>query len=252
MRNLDKFKEIWQTDYAQFAHKDACCNYAFTFSEDGTKAHCREAYWDADGLLQHIDDVGAGAFAACLDDSVADLDRLEVHGPAAQLDKIKQSRHSTLPWDSFYTCEWGFRSARAAIENDTVCHLYPYFTVKVLTAFKQIWKDAYAETHANAELEKCHQYAFSFFTDADGNTSACCRESYADGASLKLHIDNVLGPFGACLAPEIAEVEHIEVHAPASELPTIKEHPALKGNEDACKVQYSVIGWGFRSATPDA
>ena len=133
------------------------------------------------------------------------------------------------------------------MELDTVCHLYPYFKLHDVAAFKQIWKDAYAETKANAAAEKSHQYAFSFSTDANGQTTACCRESYADAASLKLHIDNVLGPFGACLAPEIAELDHIEIHAPAAELPSIKEHGALHAN--LAKMEYSVIGWGFRNAT---
>jgi len=246
--DLEAFKAIWQEDYKEFAHKEDCCNYAFTFSEDGTKAHCREAYWNADAFNQHITDVAGegGPFPRCLDEKIAKLDHLECHGPAAELDKIKAGPHKGLPF-TYFTCEWGFRAARAAMEEDTVCHLYPYFAVKDVAAFKQIWKDAYAATQANAEAEKSHQYAFSFSTDGDGNTTASCRESYADGASLKLHIDNVLGPFGACLAPEVAELDRIEIHAPAAELPTIKEHGALQANE--AKMQYSEIGWGFRNAT---
>jgi len=242
--DLAKFQQIWQQDYAAFAHKSDCCHYAFTFSEDGTKAHCREAYWDADALNQHIDDVGSGPFSACLDPSVAELDHLEVHGPAEQLKKVKAGPHGGLPW-TYYTTEWGFRPARTSMKQDSVCHLYPYFKLNDVAAFKKIWKDAYADTKANAEAEKSHQYAFSFSTDANGQTTACCRESYADGASLKLHIDNVLGPFGACLAPEIAELDHIEIHAPAAELQTIKQHGALQAN--LAKMQYSVIGWGFRN-----
>ena len=70
---------------------------------------------------------------------------------------------------------------------------------------------------------------------------------YKDWDKLKLHIDIVLGPLGACLAPEVAELDRIEIHAPTAELPTIKEHGALQANE--AKMQYSEIGWGFRNAT---
>jgi len=248
--DLEAFKAIWSEDFKTFGHKEDCCNYAFTFSEDGKKAHCREAYWNADAVNQHIADVSGpdgktGAFPRCLDEKIAKLDHLELHGPADELEKFKAGPNKGLPV-VYFTTEWGFRAARPAMAEDTVCHLYPYFAVKDVPAFKKIWKDAYAATQANAEAEKSHQYAFSFSTDADGKTTACCREAYADGASLKLHIDNVLAPFGACLAPEIASVDRIEVHAPSSQLPTIKEHAALEAQEEG-KVQYMQVEWGFRN-----
>merc|ERR1712159_895333 len=43
VHDVDKFKAIWRADYAQFAHKEDCVHYAFTFSDDN-HAHCREAY----------------------------------------------------------------------------------------------------------------------------------------------------------------------------------------------------------------
>ena len=32
-------------------------HYGFTFTEDGTRAHCREAYTSAANVLQHLGDV---------------------------------------------------------------------------------------------------------------------------------------------------------------------------------------------------
>jgi hypothetical protein len=78
------------------------------------------------------------------------------------------------------------------MEVDTVCHLYPYFTLKDAPKFKQIWGDAYPATQAAAEAEKSHQYSFSFEgTDA---VTASCREAYGDAEGILLHLQNVDTP----------------------------------------------------------
>lgn len=48
---------------------------------------CREAYENAEGLLAHLENVGA-LLAEVM--KMADLTRIEVHGPAAELDKLKK------------------------------------------------------------------------------------------------------------------------------------------------------------------
>ena len=48
---------------------------------------CREAYENAEGLLAHIENIGA-LLAEML--TMADLTRVEVHGPAAELEKLKE------------------------------------------------------------------------------------------------------------------------------------------------------------------
>lgn len=57
----------------------------------------------------------------------------------------------------------GFRPAHPAQEEDTVVHLYPYFSLKEgrEADFKKIWCDAYAATQVNAGAEKTHQYGES-------------------------------------------------------------------------------------------
>ena len=86
------------------------------------------------GVIQHIKDV-LGVFhdrvaeTGCIHPDNAELEKLEVHGPAAELEKIKNSEFAGLPFQYFVT-EWGFRPAKAAMENDTVLHLYPYFKLK--------------------------------------------------------------------------------------------------------------------------
>jgi quinol monooxygenase YgiN len=61
-------------------------NLFYEFTVNGDEVFCREGYADADGLLAHLENVGA-LLAKAL--KIADLMRLEVHGPAAELDKLR-------------------------------------------------------------------------------------------------------------------------------------------------------------------
>jgi len=58
--------------------------YAFSVKDD--EVFCREAYADAEGLLAHLDNVGALLTEAL---KIGDLVRLEVHGAAAELEKLR-------------------------------------------------------------------------------------------------------------------------------------------------------------------
>ena len=58
----------------------------YEFSVSGNEVFCREAYQDAEGLLAHLDNIGA-LLSEML--TMADLLRLEVHGPAEELAKLK-------------------------------------------------------------------------------------------------------------------------------------------------------------------
>lgn len=61
-----------------------CVHYAFSF--DGDIAHCREGYDDAAALLAHLDNVGALLQATL---KIAEIARLEVHAPAAEIEKLR-------------------------------------------------------------------------------------------------------------------------------------------------------------------
>src|SRR5437868_5135456 len=62
-------------------------NLFYEFSVNGDEVFCREAYTDAAGLLAHLDNVGALLTHAM---KIADLVRVEVHGPAAELEKLRE------------------------------------------------------------------------------------------------------------------------------------------------------------------
>lgn len=82
---LDAFKALFPFFIERTETEDACRYY--DFSINGNTVHCREAYIGADGLLNHI-----GNVSSVLDEAgkISDLVRVEVHGPAAELEKLKE------------------------------------------------------------------------------------------------------------------------------------------------------------------
>jgi hypothetical protein len=61
-----------------------CLYYEFT--SNGDLIFCREAYEGADGALAHLANVGEILGEMM---KISDLIRLEIHGPAAELEKLK-------------------------------------------------------------------------------------------------------------------------------------------------------------------
>jgi len=61
-------------------------NLYYDFTVNGDIVFCREAYEGAEGLLAHLDNVGALLGPLM---KLADVQRVEVHGPAAELEKLK-------------------------------------------------------------------------------------------------------------------------------------------------------------------
>ena len=69
-------------------------NLFYGFTINGDEVFCREAYTDADGLLAHLDNVGAILTEAL---KIADVIRLEVHGPSEELEKLRGPLASLNP-----------------------------------------------------------------------------------------------------------------------------------------------------------
>ncbi len=61
-------------------------NLFYGFTINGDEIFCREGYMDAEGVLAHLDNVGAFLAEAL---KMADLIRVELHGPAKELEKLK-------------------------------------------------------------------------------------------------------------------------------------------------------------------
>jgi len=234
LNDCKKFKQIWQQDFRNFAHKSDCVHYSFGFTTDG-RAHCREAYKNAEAVLQHLADVDTPLKAVL--NGPAELERLEVHGPKAEIDKLVEP---LTPFNcKFFVSEWGFRPHKPAMGFDTVCHLYPYFKLNRPDEFKKIWRDAYPATKAAAEAEKSHQYSFSF----ENRDVASCREAYADADGILLHLRNVDAPLKAVLNGP-ADLLRLEVHGPKAECDKLQEALGPLG----CTFFHTE--WGFRNAFP--
>ena len=62
-------------------------NLFYEFTVNGDEVFCREGYVNAEALLAHLENVGAMLAEAL---KMADLIRIEVHGPAAELQKLKE------------------------------------------------------------------------------------------------------------------------------------------------------------------
>lgn len=100
--NLAEFKAKCEQFVDLTSNEDKVLYYGFSF--DGNNAHCREGYADAEGLLAHLDNVGELLGQAL---EISELSRLEVHGPVAELDKLREPLADLKP--TYYTLEVGFR-----------------------------------------------------------------------------------------------------------------------------------------------
>lgn len=99
---LDDFKKLCAQLVEKSKQEPGCLFYGFTFKAD--MAHCREGYADAGAVLAHLDNIGPFLKEAL---KMADITRLEVHGPEAQLAKLREPMAGLNP--QFFTLEYGFR-----------------------------------------------------------------------------------------------------------------------------------------------
>jgi hypothetical protein len=84
------------------ANEEKCLFYNFTFL--GDQMCCREAYEDAEGVQAHLENCGAllGEFL-----KIADVTRIELQGPAEELEKLKPAFEGFKPDYYVYDCGVG-------------------------------------------------------------------------------------------------------------------------------------------------
>jgi len=99
---LGAFKTLCGQFVEKTRDETKCLYYGFSF--DGDQAHCREGYEDAEGVLTHLENVDSLLQEAL---KIADLTRLEIHGPDDELMKLRQPLAELQP--RFFTVEYGFR-----------------------------------------------------------------------------------------------------------------------------------------------
>ena len=100
--NLAAFKALGAKFLEKTRNEPDCMHYAFSFS--GNIAHCREGYANAEALLHHLDTV-SGPLGEAL--QLAKIIRLEVHAPAAEVEKMKAPLAALNP--QFFILEPGIR-----------------------------------------------------------------------------------------------------------------------------------------------
>jgi quinol monooxygenase YgiN len=81
-------------------NETGCLFYNFTFK--GNVLCCREAYKNADAVAAHLENCGP-ALGEFLE--IAQLSRIEIHGPAAEIEKIKEAFTAFNP--DYYVSECG-------------------------------------------------------------------------------------------------------------------------------------------------
>lgn len=75
--------------------READCLY-YEFTRNDNVVFCREAYVHAEGVLTHLENVGAELQEML---AISDVIRVEVHGPADQLAKLKEPlEHLSAEW----------------------------------------------------------------------------------------------------------------------------------------------------------
>ncbi len=81
-------------------NEEGCLFYNFTFK--GNELFCREAYKDAGAVMAHLENCGPalGEFL-----KIAEVVRIEVHGPAPELDQLKEAFADLDP--DYYLSECG-------------------------------------------------------------------------------------------------------------------------------------------------
>jgi len=99
---LDEFKALGEQMVEKTRSETDVVFYGFSFS--GQRAHCREGYTSANGILAHLENVD-GLLKQAL--AIASLDLLEIHGPTAELEQLKEPLSGLNP--TYFTMETGFR-----------------------------------------------------------------------------------------------------------------------------------------------
>ena len=97
---LEAFKALGPKFIEKTKTEAGVLHYAFSF--DGNTAHCREGYENAAGVLAHLENVGEVLGEAL---KIAELSRLEVHGPASEIDQLREPLAELNP--QFFVLEAG-------------------------------------------------------------------------------------------------------------------------------------------------
>lgn len=101
---MDEFKSLGEQMVAKTQTEDEVLFYGFSFN--GDKAFCREGYTSGEGVLAHLKNVGELLGQAL---AIASLDTFEIHGPEAELAKLRAPLEADGLKPNYFVLEAGFR-----------------------------------------------------------------------------------------------------------------------------------------------
>ena len=99
---LEEFKKLGEQMLERTRSEPEAVHYGFGFN--GQRAHCREAYASAAGLLAHLGNVDSLLQEVL---KISSIESLEIHGPADQLALLQEPLKGLNP--TYFTMENGFR-----------------------------------------------------------------------------------------------------------------------------------------------
>jgi hypothetical protein len=83
---IEEFKSLLPAFVEKTSTEAGCLYYEFTIKDDAV-VFCREAYVDGDAVLAHLENVGELLGKAL---GISEMLRLELHGPEAELAKLRE------------------------------------------------------------------------------------------------------------------------------------------------------------------
>jgi len=193
--------------------------YGFSVDEANDLVFCREAYQDADGVLKHLQNVDWPLKSAL---KIGKLGRLDVHGPAAELDKLRGPLKEL--GCRFYIIDEGSKLYAAEVPKnwsspslDKSMILRSHFRVREgrMAEFKGMFKEFYQDMKPDAEGTLHYGWAVD-----EENMRVMCHESYQAAAGVLTHLENVDSLFKEAL--NLASLESLELHGTQVEVDKLR------------------------------
>ncbi|MGD9365303.1 MAG: antibiotic biosynthesis monooxygenase [Desulfobacteraceae bacterium] len=82
---LDAFEQLADRFVEETRNENGIRAYGWSFNTD--EAHCRQTYQNAEGFMEHVENVFT-LFQEAL--TISDCTRLAIHGPEDELEKLRQ------------------------------------------------------------------------------------------------------------------------------------------------------------------
>ena len=213
VHDWNKAKPIMDDFIAKTKTETGCIYYGWTRVDDQLK--CREMYVDGAAVNAHLENVGE-CIGAILADGVATLDKIDIQGPADQLEIVKPGTEAL--GTVYYHTDGGFTNMMSVASGNEIaynlCSIHPTFTVHDWDKAKRIMEAFIARTTTEAG---CVYYGWV----REGDTLKC-REAYVDGEAINEHLANVGECITAILADGVASLDSINIHGPADQLEIVK------------------------------